>query len=125
MTAVLFDRIAINLVASFVDSRCIANPSGINVNGGGFINAGRALLTTGTPIVNGANGGSLDGYIVQRGNTSDARMQALAGASAALNVYNNADAIGKSATALASGNPQNAASITVSIGREQLGSDSS
>ena len=38
-------------------------------------------------------------------------MQALAGASAALNVYNNADAIGQSAKALASGNPQNAASI--------------
>ena len=36
----------------------IANPSGINVNGGGFINASRATLTTGTPIM---NGGSLDG----------------------------------------------------------------
>lgn len=45
----------------------IANPSGINVNGGGFINASRATLTTGTPII---NGGSLDGYLVQRGVVS-------------------------------------------------------
>ena len=45
----------------------IANPSGININGGGFINASRATLTTGTPVM---NGGSLDGYLVQRGNIS-------------------------------------------------------
>jgi len=43
----------------------IANPSGISVNGGGFINTSKATLTTGTPIV---NGGSLDGYRVQGGN---------------------------------------------------------
>ncbi|MFN5349375.1 MAG: filamentous hemagglutinin N-terminal domain-containing protein, partial [Polaromonas sp.] len=43
----------------------IANPSGININGGGFINASRGTFTTGTPIM---NGGSLDGYLVQRGN---------------------------------------------------------
>ena len=30
----------------------IANPAGINVNGGGFINASRATLTTGTPVMN-------------------------------------------------------------------------
>ena len=45
----------------------IANPSGISVNGGGFINTSKATLTTGTPIV---NGGSLDGYRVQGGNIS-------------------------------------------------------
>jgi filamentous hemagglutinin len=39
----------------------IANPSGININGGGFINASRGTFTTGTPIM---NGGSLDGYLV-------------------------------------------------------------
>jgi filamentous hemagglutinin len=33
----------------------IANPSGIQVNGAGFINASRATLTTGTPVVNGGN----------------------------------------------------------------------
>jgi filamentous hemagglutinin len=27
----------------------IANPAGVNVNGGGFINASRATLTTGSP----------------------------------------------------------------------------
>jgi len=45
----------------------IANPSGISVNGGGFINTSKATLTTGAPIV---NGGSLDGYRVQGGNIS-------------------------------------------------------
>ncbi|HZX77187.1 hemagglutinin repeat-containing protein [Lysobacter sp.] len=42
----------------------IANPAGIQVNGGGFLNASRATLTTGTPIV---NGGVLEGYRVQGG----------------------------------------------------------
>lgn len=45
----------------------IANPSGISVSGGGFINTSKATLTTGAPIV---NGGSLDGYRVQGGNIS-------------------------------------------------------
>ena len=45
----------------------IANPSGISVNGGGFINTSKATLTTGAPII---NGGSLDGYRVQGGNIS-------------------------------------------------------
>jgi filamentous hemagglutinin len=45
----------------------IANPSGISVNGGGFINTSKATLTTGTPII---NGGSLDSYRVQGGNIS-------------------------------------------------------
>jgi filamentous hemagglutinin len=45
----------------------IANPSGISVNGGGFINTSKATLTTGTPII---NGGSLDGYRMQDGNIS-------------------------------------------------------
>ena len=42
----------------------IANPAGISVNGGGFINASRATLTTGTPVM---NGGNLESYRVQRG----------------------------------------------------------
>ncbi len=42
----------------------IANPAGINVNGGGFINASRATLTTGTPVM---NGGALEGFRVQGG----------------------------------------------------------
>ena len=42
----------------------IANPAGIACDGGGFINASRATLTTGTPIF---NGGNLDGYRVQGG----------------------------------------------------------
>ncbi|WP_175198568.1 filamentous hemagglutinin N-terminal domain-containing protein, partial [Paraburkholderia caffeinitolerans] len=44
----------------------IANPSGIAVNGGGFINTSRAILTTGTP--NYAGDGSLSGFNVTGGN---------------------------------------------------------
>lgn len=42
----------------------IANPAGVTCDGCGFINANRATLTTGIPIL---NGGSLEGYRVQRG----------------------------------------------------------
>jgi filamentous hemagglutinin len=42
----------------------IANPAGIHVNGGGFINASRATLTTGTPLM---NAGALEGFRVQGG----------------------------------------------------------
>ncbi|HRK57610.1 MAG TPA: filamentous hemagglutinin N-terminal domain-containing protein, partial [Burkholderiaceae bacterium] len=42
----------------------IANPAGISCNGCGFINANRATLTTGQPIM---NNGALEGYRVQRG----------------------------------------------------------
>ncbi|TAL98976.1 MAG: filamentous hemagglutinin N-terminal domain-containing protein, partial [Paraburkholderia sp.] len=44
----------------------IANGSGISVNGGGFINTSRAILTTGTP--NFAPDGSLAGFDVTGGN---------------------------------------------------------
>ncbi|CAN5768109.1 hemagglutinin repeat-containing protein [soil metagenome] len=43
----------------------IANPAGIKADGGGFINAGNVVLTTGTPQWN--SGGGLDSYRVQRG----------------------------------------------------------
>ena len=42
----------------------IANPAGITCDGCGFINANRATLTTGTPIM---NGGNLEGYRVAGG----------------------------------------------------------
>jgi len=42
----------------------IANPAGIQVNGGGFLNASRATLTTGKPVF---TGGNLDGYRVEGG----------------------------------------------------------
>nr|WP_236493246.1 filamentous hemagglutinin N-terminal domain-containing protein [Xanthomonas massiliensis] len=42
----------------------IANPAGIQVDGGGFLNASRATLTTGKPVF---NGGSLDAYRVEGG----------------------------------------------------------
>lgn len=45
----------------------MANPAGINVNGGGFINAAGVTLTTGKPIL---NNGSLDGFQVREGNIS-------------------------------------------------------
>ncbi|MEZ0603740.1 hemagglutinin repeat-containing protein [Paraburkholderia sp. IW21] len=44
----------------------IANPSGISVNGGGFINTSRAILTTGTP--NYAADGSVSGFNITGGN---------------------------------------------------------
>ena len=43
----------------------IANPNGISVNNGTFINANSATLTTGNPII---NNGSVTGYQVQRGS---------------------------------------------------------
>src|SRR5690606_14936002 len=45
----------------------IANPAGISCAGCGFINADRATLTTGTPIL---SDGRLDGYTVSRGEVS-------------------------------------------------------
>ncbi|MDO9404669.1 MAG: hemagglutinin repeat-containing protein [Polaromonas sp.] len=42
----------------------IANPAGIQVDGGGFINASGVTLTTGTPVV---TGGTLESYRVQGG----------------------------------------------------------
>lgn len=44
----------------------VANPFGITCNGCGFINTERAALTTGTP--NFGAGGTLDGFIVNRGD---------------------------------------------------------
>ena len=46
----------------------IANPAGIQVDGGGFINASRATLTTGVPQINAFGG--LDGYRVGGGTIS-------------------------------------------------------
>ncbi|WP_414485658.1 hemagglutinin repeat-containing protein [Stenotrophomonas sp. EMP41] len=43
----------------------IANPAAIQVNGGGFLNASRVTLTTGTPMFTGA--GALEGYRVTGG----------------------------------------------------------
>jgi len=45
----------------------LANPAGISCAGCGFINASRATLTTGTPIV---SGGNLEGYLVERGQVT-------------------------------------------------------
>ncbi|HRQ58264.1 MAG TPA: hemagglutinin repeat-containing protein [Azoarcus taiwanensis] len=45
----------------------IANPAGIDVDGGGFINTSRATLTTGTPRF---EGGQLEGYVVQQGTVT-------------------------------------------------------
>ncbi|MGY0619423.1 hemagglutinin repeat-containing protein [Lysobacter sp. A378] len=42
----------------------IANPAGIQVDGGGFLNANRVTLTTGSPII---EQGDLAGYRVERG----------------------------------------------------------
>ena len=42
----------------------VANPNGISINNGTFINASRATLTTGNPFI---NNGSVTGYNVQQG----------------------------------------------------------
>ncbi|AVQ79661.1 MULTISPECIES: two-partner secretion domain-containing protein [unclassified Variovorax] len=46
----------------------IANPAGISVDGGGFINASRATLTTGTPQFNAVGG--LDSFLVRGGTVT-------------------------------------------------------
>ncbi|QNK67635.1 hemagglutinin repeat-containing protein [Variovorax sp. PAMC26660] len=46
----------------------IANPAGISVDGGGFINASRATLTTGTPQFSPS--GSLDSFLVRGGTVT-------------------------------------------------------
>lgn len=43
----------------------LANPNGINVNGAKFINAGRVVLTTGTPKLNSS--GELSSFLVEGG----------------------------------------------------------
>ena len=45
----------------------LANPAGIQVNGGGFINTSSATLTTGTPFI---RSGQLDSYLVRDGQIS-------------------------------------------------------
>ena len=45
----------------------LANPAGIQVNGGGFINASSATLTTGTPFI---RSGQVDKYLVRDGQIS-------------------------------------------------------
>jgi filamentous hemagglutinin len=42
----------------------VANPAGISVDGGGFINVSRATLTTGTPVL---SNGNLEGFTVHGG----------------------------------------------------------
>lgn len=44
----------------------IANPNGITVNGGGFINTSRAVLTTGKPVYDA--GGRLTSFDVREGD---------------------------------------------------------
>ncbi|WP_295978316.1 hemagglutinin repeat-containing protein [uncultured Variovorax sp.] len=46
----------------------IANPAGISVDGGGFINASRATLTTGVPQLDASGG--LDSFVVRGGTVS-------------------------------------------------------
>ena len=44
----------------------LANPNGITINGGGYINTNRAMVTTGVPQVDAA--GALRGYEVRKGD---------------------------------------------------------
>lgn len=46
----------------------IANPSGINIKGGGFINANKAIFTTGKPQLNAD--GSLQQFVVDQGKVT-------------------------------------------------------
>jgi len=55
-------------VAGHKASVVIANPNGITVDGGGFINTDRAVLTTGKPEYDSA--GNLNSYRVERGTVA-------------------------------------------------------
>ncbi len=55
-------------VAGNKASVVIANPNGISVNGGGFINTADAILTTGRPEY--GRGGNLQDFRVERGHVS-------------------------------------------------------
>ena len=55
-------------VAGRKASVVIANPNGITVDGGGFINTDRAVLTTGKPEYNSS--GNLNSYRVERGTVA-------------------------------------------------------
>ena len=46
----------------------VANPNGISVNGGGFLNTNHAILTTGKPELDGV--GSLQNYQIEQGKVS-------------------------------------------------------
>ena len=55
-------------VAGQKASVVVANPNGITVNGGGFLNTEHAVLTTGRPELDGA--GNLQNYRVEQGKVS-------------------------------------------------------
>ncbi|WP_288491174.1 DUF637 domain-containing protein [uncultured Acinetobacter sp.] len=62
----------------------IANPAGINIQGGGFINANKAILTTGKPQLNAD--GSIQQFIVDQGKIT---VSAKSGSSLGLGGNNN------------------------------------
>lgn len=62
----------------------IANPAGINIQGGGFINANKAILTTGKPQLN--TDGSIQQFIVDQGKIT---VSAKSGSSLGLGGNNN------------------------------------
>lgn len=103
-------RIILNEVNSSVASRfegnlevagqradvIIANPAGINIKGGGFINANKAILTTGKPQLNAD--GSIQQFVVDQGKIT---ISANSGSSLGLGGNkNNADYVDLYARAL-------------------------
>jgi len=62
----------------------IANPAGINIQGGGFINANKAILTTGKPQLNAD--GSIQQFLVDQGKIT---VSAKSGSSLGLGGNNN------------------------------------
>ncbi|MFV8192909.1 DUF637 domain-containing protein [Acinetobacter soli] len=62
----------------------IANPAGINIKGGGFINANKAILTTGKPQLNAD--GSIQQFVVDQGKIT---VSANSGSSLGLGGNNN------------------------------------
>ncbi|MBX3654967.1 MAG: hemagglutinin repeat-containing protein [Ramlibacter sp.] len=79
------------------------------------VSVGGALLDTGRTVAN---------VVQAAGQTSDTRMQALAGATAALAVYNNAKDIQGAANALAKGDLKGAGSISITLGTSKSESHS-
>ncbi|RZL57193.1 MAG: filamentous hemagglutinin N-terminal domain-containing protein, partial [Variovorax sp.] len=69
----------------------IANPAGIQVDGGGFINVNRATLTTGVPQY-GASGG-LESYVVRGGTIAVSGSGLDAGSADSLSILSRAFAL--------------------------------
>jgi filamentous hemagglutinin len=97
----------------------IANPAGIDIKGGGFINANRATLTTGTPTF--ASNGNLTGFTVKQGAINVNPNSANKGLGDNNNSANYTDLLARSVQVNA--NIHSAASLNVVTGANTISAD--